>query len=292
MNPTRKNTAAVELEIRRDFERMAMIPDEEDPDFLGERFLRAVYRTSRALLVCRLLLPVGQSLTRRAAEAGEADLFQLQAPIASNTVLSSLGVLMPHPIATLPHPEMDDDEVAELSNAHIAAAMRLGFELDDPCLAWFDKRCFREFCPTGKALLDFDSQIVTLGGSLAVLEGKGRTLQWMTDVFGHVSAAERQDWVGIPVDYVRDFTSVSTDDERALMIARLETVAHNAKEALDNRTELMALRLIASVHGLTFADEGRSQRELLQLLGAAKSERSLEAAKSTYKALAPGKEAS
>lgn len=294
MSIARKNTAAVELEIRRDLERQAMILDEEDPDYQGERFLRAVYRTSRALLICRLLLPVGQSLTRRAAEAGEANLFHLLAPIASNTVLSSLGVVMPHPIATLPHPEMDDQEIAELANAHITAAMRVGYSLDDPCLAWFDKKCFREFCPSSEALLEFDAKLVTLGGSLAVLEGKGRTLQWLTDVFGHVSAAERQDWIGIPVDYVRDFTSMSTDDERALMVARLETVAHNAKEALDSRTELMALRLIASVQGLTFADEGRSQRELLQLLGAARSERSLEAAKSTYarELPPPGKEAS
>lgn len=283
----RKQSPAAELEIRRELERAAMIPDEEDPDYQGERFLRAVYRTSRALLICRLLLQQGVSLTREAARCGEANLFQLQAPIASNTMLSSLAVLMPQPIATLPHPEMDDEEVAQLANAHFTAAMRLGYDHEDPCLRWMDPKCFRELCPSSKALLDFDSQLVTLGGSLAVLEGKGRALQWMTDVFGFVSSAEREDWLGIPIDYVRDFLSMSTDDERALMTARLESVAHAADEALDTRTKLMALRLIASVQGLTFADEGRSQRELLQLLGSARTERSLEAAKSTYAAALP-----
>jgi len=289
----RNLTRNAELEIRRDLERQAMILDPEDPDYVGERFLRAIYRTSRVLLICRLLLKQGSSLTRAYAEAGDSNLFYVQAPVSSSSILSSLSVSIGGPIATLPHPAASDDEVAMLANAHFAAALRIGYDPADPCLRWMHPSCFRELCPEPRALLALDERIVTLGGSLGAIEGKAQTMQWLLDVFGHVSAAERQDWIGITVDYVRDFLSMSTDDERALMVSRLEAIAIAARDALDVRTELAATRLVASVLGLTFADEGRSQRELLQLLGAARTERSLAAAKSTYAASLPApKEAS
>lgn len=284
--PPSRSADREDIELRRDLERLEMIVDREDPDYLAHRFFRCVYRTSRALLICRQLLLPGQSLTRAVAESDDR-LFWVQAPISPSSILSHLVPVMGGPIATLPHPDSDQHELEVLASAHFSTAVRLGYSPNDPILRWFAPGCLLEAMPEGPALLALDSQIVTLGGSLLVLEGKSRAMQWMVDILGQVSAAERADWMGIPVDYVRDFMAMSTDDERALMVARLESVAYQAKESMDTRTELMALRLVASVQGLTFADEGRSQRELLTLLAAGKTERSLEAARSTYVAALP-----
>lgn len=279
----------IDLEIRRELERLDMVLDPDDPDLQAHRFIRCVYRTSRALLICRNLLVPGTSLTRASAETQDS-LFWVQAPVSPSSVLSHLAPALGGPIGTLPHPDSDHHELQVLANAHFAAAVRIGYSPEDPILRWFSASCLAEAMPSAAALLELDNNIVVLGGSLLVLEGKGRTLQWLVDVLGPVSAAERADWLGIPVDYVRDFLSMTTDDERALMVSRLESLLHQARMALDTRTELMALRLLASVQGLTFADEGRSQRELLQLLSASKTERSLEAARSTYALQAPRKQ--
>ena len=258
-----------------------LVPDPEDPDYQGLRFLAAAYRTTRLLLLTRRLLNPGQSLNEAVQELVSADLLDIQAPFDPTTVMAPIGTLVGS-IPTLPHKESEPKERQAIATAHAAAAVKLGYDPDDPVLAWMQPETFERCFPDTRELLVFDAEIVAAAGEQMVARGRAAASALLMCALGKPSTIERKDWASLPMSYLRDFSATSTDDDRTLMVARLEDIASRAKNSLDIRTELMALRMVATVQGLSFADESKGQRELLLLLGNRTRERSLQAAKSPH----------
>lgn len=64
------------------------------------------------------------------------------------------------------------------------------------------------------------------------------------------------------------FGTTNTEQDRALVLARLEALYERAKEALDLRAEIAALKLIAMVQGLTSKDPEQLETEFMKVVGA------------------------
>ena len=102
-------------------------------------------------------------------------------------------------------------------------------------------------------------------GKIAVDQGRAKAFSEMQEILGTPGQAERKDWTGLPLAYVRDFQGLTTDDDRTLMIARLEELVVKSLEQLDLGKAHSAMRTIAQIQGLTFQDEERSQRQFALL---------------------------
>lgn len=237
------------------------IPDESDPDFAGFRFVATAYRTTRALLQCRRLLPIG-SLIREAMEQGSLTRtvpIDPSSPLPLPTFTSDL-----QGIPTVPSAGTAPDQLATLAKVHSFTAIFLGVDPADPCLHWFNPDLFNEFFPD---LVQFEAQLLAFVGRGLLRGGRVVAMERMCKVFGgDPSPYERRDWSMLPSVYLRDFASTSQEDDRTVMVAQLESIAARAKDALDLRTELAARRAIAAVQGLTFQDTEKQNRELALLL--------------------------
>jgi len=243
-----------------------LILDADDPDFLGHRFLRAAYRTTRALLICKELLNPGQSLHEAVLSRVDGDVLATRARISSASVFSDIsseaGIL-----PTAPQDDSSPEEVEKIATSHGYAAIELGYEPEDPCLHWFKADQIQEFFPSTQALIEFEVELIEAAGKSLVRDGRIAAAQRIKNALGTPSVMERKDWTALPASYLRDYSSLPTEDDRALMLARLERIAAKARESLDIRTELSAMNAMARVQGLTFADDTKSQRELVLLLG-------------------------
>lgn len=237
--------------------RRSAVDTDDDPEVVGRRFLATAYRTTRAILSCRRLLVVGRSLQ----EAIDDDRTILQRRLQVDPT-SILGAMDNSQVPTAP----DDRHVEGVAGLHLYAAIQLGIDPNEPCLHWFLAEHILEFFPSEDALIRFEAEMLSTVGKAMLSGGRTAAATRMEGIFGKPSAYERRDWAALPMAYVRDYASVNSEDDRTLMVARLEKVMSRARLALDLRTELAALRQIATVQGLTFLDTDKAQKELLLLL--------------------------
>lgn len=99
-----------------------------------------------------------------------------------------------------------------------------------------------------------------------VRKGKEYAIKAAEGMVGDLTALERRDFGALSYSQVREGASASVEDDRQLMVARLERTVRRAARALDIRLELAAQRELAKVQGLHTADAERGNRELVLLL--------------------------
>lgn len=234
----------------------------DDPDDLGRRFLVAAYRTTRALLICREQISVGQSLSETPLET-----FERRELISPTSALGHLSVEIGR-LPVFPGDHTTGEEASKIAIAHGCAAIELGYAPDDPCLHWFHGDQIQEFFPSLHALIELEFELLAKAGRVLVKHGRLAAAARLRKTFGvDPSPLERRDWSMLPAAFLRDFGDLATEDDRALAIARYESIRARARESLDLRTELSAENALARVKGLTFVDDSKSQRELVLLLG-------------------------
>lgn len=231
--------------------RRRFMPDSQE-EVIGFRWTALVYRTTRALLLCRRLIAPGELLPPL-QEINRA------IPVDPSTLpLSLLGEL-----DDLPALPTGIDDAGRLANAHLGIAILLGIDPNDEVLHWFSNAdLFLEFCPSFESLQRFEAELVEFAGKALIQKGRLAALKRLERVFGTAAALEKSDWAKLPQHYVNEITSTSTDDDRTLMVHRLEGLLSRARASLDTRLELSILRALASIQGLTFQEGDKSMKEL------------------------------
>lgn len=234
----------------------------DDPEELGRRFLTAAYRTTRALLICREQIGQGQSLAETPSET-----FERRENISSGSALGPYALELGR-LPVFPLQDSSPEEVSKIAIAHGCAAIEVGYAPDDECLHWLHADQIQEFFPSLHALIEFEFEALSKAGRILVRHGRLAAAKALRKALGvDPSPLERKDWSLLPASYLRDIGDLSTEDDRALAIARYESIRARARESLDLRTELSAENALARVKGLTFVDDTKSQRELLLFLG-------------------------
>jgi hypothetical protein len=209
----------------------------------------------------RRLLTQGQAL---ATAIEDTSIFRT-VPIDPSSVLrDAIPWLIDLP--TVPTQETTQEEANRLANAHGFTALKLGLDPDDPCLHWFAPEHFLEFFPSAQELLAFEDGLLRYIGRAMVTKGQMVAMARLEKVFGQCSTYERRDWTGLMRAYARDFVSTDTEDDRQVMILRLEGIIRKAQEALDLKTELSAVRQLQAIQGLLFQDQEKTSRETQVLL--------------------------
>ena len=240
-----------------------VVPNPESPTFVGERFLALAYRTTRAILIARHLLPAGSAFQEL-----PWDTTGRVVPIDPSTPLRDAGAFL-NGRPTLPDVRSSPDEIVALAKGHCLVALLLGADPDDPALHWFQEDHFEEFYPTFFEMLAYEAALLKNVGRVLVNRGRTYAFKRLERVFGEPSVFERRDWAALPVNYLREFASNSTEEDRMLMVARLESIADRARRSLDVRLEAQCARALASILGLTFQDDEKKKKELFMLLNKA-----------------------
>lgn len=220
------------------------------------------------VLVAKNLLPPGKGLYEAVEERLEGDILTARDKIRERSSLEAVRVEAGS-LPTAFTDELDEDETERLAGVFQYAALQAGYEPDDPCLHWFRDDLIEEFWPSLTALMNFEAELLEAAGKVAIADGRAKAFLEMQKKLGRPSHAERKDWTALPMAYVRDFQGMSTEDDRTLMVARLEDIVTRAVDALDLGKALAGLRSIAQIQGLTFQDEERSNRQFALLFAKA-----------------------
>lgn len=251
----RKNTKRPPPEI---------IPDPGQPDFLWRRFVSVAYRTTRVLLRARSLLGEGQTLA--AAGLYARDMLHASFPLdPADPIAGTASAFYGNRTPVAPTPPTDAADIPAVAGLHGAVAIELGVDPEDPVLFWFDEDQILDHFPTMTMLVDFEMRMVSWAGDKLLSGSRTAARQAITDTFGVLSVGEQADFVRLAYASLADYTATSADEDRALMVARLERVARRAKESMDIRTELAAYRTIAQIQGLTFQDVDQTQKHMREL---------------------------
>lgn len=172
---------------------------------------------------------------------------------------------------------LQPDQLEHLSVLYKTVLEEIGYERSDLALHWFRSDLIGEFLPTVDELLCFEHELLEHAGTEVVNGTRFEAYKKVCEVLGAPSRHERRDWTALPVAFVRDFEALSMDDDRALMVSRLERIAREAADALDIGKALQAQNALARVQSLTFQDDTRGQKMLAQIFGS-QAERSSDAA--------------
>ena len=224
------------------------------------------------MLIAKALIAPGRGIYEAVDEHVEGDLLTHRAPIRDDSSLEAIR-LEAGSLPTVPSDDLTDDECEQLATTHLYAALQAGYDPADPCLHWFRPDMIEEFFPSTEQLLRFESSILKTCGDLMVKRTRALAYEQLCKELGDPSLAERKDWTALPMSYVRDFEAMSTEDDRALMVARLEEAIRQSLDQLDLGKALQGMRHLAQVQSLMFQDTERSQREFALLFNQ-QSERS------------------
>jgi len=220
----------------------------------------AAYRTTRIILIAKTLIGPGKGLFEGLQERMEGDIFTHREPIRSGSSLEAIreeaGAL-----PTLIADDITDDEIVRLSAVHMYAAIQAGYDPSNKCLHWFRPDMIEEFLPNMDHLLAFESALLRDCGDLLIKKSRATAYDRIREHLGDPGVIERRDWTSLPMASVRDFEALTTEDDRALMVARLEHLTQEAIEQLDLGKALQAQRALSQVQSLTFQDTERAQRE-------------------------------
>ena len=141
-----------------------VVPNPESPTFVGERFLALAYRTTRAILIARHLLPAGSAFQEL-----PWDTTGRVVPIDPSTPLRDAGAFL-NGRPTLPDVRSSPDEIVALAKGHCLVALLLGADPDDPALHWFQEDHFEEFYPTFFEMLAYEAALLKNVDDLLKLE--------------------------------------------------------------------------------------------------------------------------
>lgn len=229
-----------------------ILPDPDEPDFDGKRFMGMCYRIARALLAQKGVIGAGQSI-------GEVD--QVRSVGIERPLESTAPIVGDSPFAgSTARPGQDSD-------LHVYTALQLEIDPTDPILHWLEADHLELLWPDQGCLLRYETRLLKAVGKKLLDGGRLAAFRLLESIVGQASNLERRDLMALPYAYVRDMSAVNTDDDRATMVGRLENLANRAKVALDLRVEHAVLRSLATVQGLHAVDGDKSQRELVLLLG-------------------------
>lgn len=210
------------------------------------------------MLISKNLLEPGRALFEAIAERLEGDILTHPEPIREGTALEAVRAEC-GTIPTAPDPEKPDTTEA-VSVQHLYAAIQAGYTPNDPALFWLQPAHIEEFFPSCEALLRLETELLCDIGEVLVKDGRARAFQRLQELIGTPGQVERRDWASLAMAHIRDFQSLDTEDERRLMVARLDELARDAREQLDLGKALSALRMMAQIQGLTFQDKDREHR--------------------------------
>jgi len=225
-----------------------------DPDATQRRLRALFYRTTRLILSQKGVLGAGQSIA-------EADTVGIVRPLDNRAIFGpnhSDEPASPHSEGANPQKQAEN---------HVLAAFELGFDPQDEVLDYLGADYILTWCPDEQELLRYESKLLRAVGRQLLANGRGAAQKRLEKLLGELSTVERRDMMALPYAYTRDLTISSTDDDRVVMASRLEAIAKRARESLDNRTELAAMRELGRIQGLTAVDADKSNRELILLLG-------------------------
>lgn len=246
--------------------RNPIIPDESAPDFLWQRFEGLCYRTTRAILRARHLLGEGQTLAGAASQTRQ--LLRQTFPLDPSDPLIGFAVGLDDdrpPTAPFPDLPQHTERVGAL---HTLTAIELGTDPEDLVLFWFGKDHVLDAFPTIDRLIAFEAQFVDYAHKFLTKKSRQAAIAATEKVFGRLHFLERPDFARLPYSPLVEFASTTPEEDRALMVSRLERLAARARDSLDIRTEAAVLRSIAQIQGLTYQDvdnEKRNFREVLAL---------------------------
>lgn len=229
-----------------------------------QRFARASYRTTRLILLSKGLLNPGEALQEAVGDV----LTQSKAlrPEGSLAAIAAEAGSLP----TIPTEDLTEEEIKNVASVHIYAAIQIGYEPNDECLHWLRPGLIEEFFPKADGLIAFESSLLERAGKRLIEKGRSSALRYLKTTLGDPNPIERKDWSALPMAYVRTFLESTTEDDRTLIVARLELLAVRARESMDTKTELAAVKAIAQIKGLLFNDaDGRNMRALAMLFGQA-----------------------
>lgn len=239
--------------------------------------MHAAYRAVRITLLSKGLLSPGESLYEAVVEKFDGDILTQRASVRQDSTLGAIAGEA-HDLPTVATDDLSPDETKSFAAHLLYAAIQAGYDPNDECLHWFHPDLIEEFWPSAELLLRFEERFLQRVGKVLVSRGRQRAMNALTKVLGEPASCERKDWGALPMAYVRNFLEGTTEDDRTLVVARLEVIASKARNELDLKTEMQAVKMIAQVKGLLFNDaDGRSQRALAMLF-AGGGTRSLESA--------------
>lgn len=212
------------------------------------------YRTSRLILAKKGVLGAGQSIA-------EADTVGVVRPLENRALFG------PNHSDEPANPHADGANPEKQAENHILAAFEAGYDPEDEVLAYLEADFILTWFPDEARLLAYEAEVLRSAGRQLLANGRSAAFKRLERLLGPISAAERRDYLALPYAYTRDMASTSVEDDRIVMAGRLEAIGKRAREALDTRTELAAMRALATVQGLTQLDADKSNRELILLLG-------------------------
>lgn len=170
--------------------------------------------------------------------------------------------------------------------------LNLGAGCDaDPDQGWkgltglLDPAQVRLAWPTKTELLAWEHELVQQTCVSLVDFGIKKTYQWLEYEHGF-SVLEMDGVVAMAKQYAKQITEKTLDEERGIMILRLEENVARAREALDHKGELNAMKQLGIVTGLTRAEV---EDQMTEFLNIAKRVSAKAAEKATQKVLEASK---
>lgn len=240
-----------------------LIPNPRDEDYLWKRFVGLSYRTTRAILRARSVIGEGQQLATAATMT--QDILRATFPLdPADPVVGTAGLFYGQDTPAYALPTDGPATIAQIAGLHGAVAIELGIDPEDPVLFWFDQDRLLETQLTLTGLVDFESELLTYSSKKLVI-GRLKARDAIEKVLGRLHIAERVDYQRLSFAPLVEASDAAIEEERALMVARLESVARRARQSLDIRTELATYRSIAQILGLTFQDTDQTQRHMREL---------------------------
>ena len=201
-------------------------------------------------------LSVGQSISDASSYQ---DVLGERRPFVHAPVRGIDGVDVP----VMPQPGMSKEDLDSVSTLHVLTAFEIGFDPDSAVLHWLTGEMLPWFFPTEDSMLDYEHSLLEEIGNVLLIHGSLSAVKRAESIVGKLSRHEKRDFSALCYSWIRAMQRVDTDDARSLQILRLERMSKKARQALDLRAELAALRESASIQGLRFQTEDNEQRELI-----------------------------
>lgn len=117
--------------------------------------------------------------------------------------------------------------------------------------------------PAPSQLIVFEELILDEGRKVLVDQGNSAAARMLTDRFGF-TRAEVLRTLKLVRSFAHNAFTAEVEQERAIMVLKLEEVVHRAREALDIRAELQALKAISVIQGLAPTGEDNTLKDIIE----------------------------